>query len=168
MADGATEMDSGTKVAAEAGDALKQILAAVDSVNEQIQQIAAGSGELKASGGEMLQAIGSIRSVVEQNTAATEEMQASAGQVGQSVSAIAGVAEENSSATEQVSASAQEMNAQVEEVTAATHTLGEMADALQKQVAQFRLDNGASSGNGKQARRAAAEKETAEAGEPTT
>jgi hypothetical protein len=67
---------------------------------------------------------------------------------------------------QQVSASAQEMNAQVEEVTAATHTLGEMADSLQKQVSQFRV-NSASSGNGKKAPTPAAQ-ETVEAGEPAT
>ena len=147
MEEGATEVDAGTKVAAEAGGALQQILAAVDNVNGQIEQIAAASQELKASGTEMAEEVGSIRNVVEQNTAATEQMQASAGQVSQSVAAIAGVAEENSSATEEVSASAEEMNAQVEEVTAATHSLGEMAESLQSQVAQFRL-NGAHSGNG--------------------
>lgn len=156
MADGATEMESGTKVAADAGAAIQQILSAVESVNEQIQQIASGSQDLKASGTEMTASVASIRSVVEQNTAASEEMQASSATVSQAISGIAGVAEENSSATQQVSASAQEMNAQVEEVTAATHTLGEMAEALAKQVAQFRL-NGAGNGNGKQTRTQASE-----------
>jgi methyl-accepting chemotaxis protein len=147
MADGAKEMDGGAKVAAEAGTALEQILTAVADVNSQIEQIAGASGELKAASNEMESTLTNIRTVVEQNTAASEQMQASAGQVSQSVAAIAGVAEENSSATEEVSASAEEMNAQVEEVTAATHTLGQMADELQQQVAKFRL-NGAQSGNG--------------------
>ncbi len=113
MGEGATEMEAGSRVAAEAGLALQQILAAVDQVNAQIEQIAAGSQELKASSDEMVNVITSIRSVVDQNTAATEEMQATAGMVSDSISAIAGVAEENSAATEQVSAAAEEMTAQV-------------------------------------------------------
>lgn len=141
MSEGATEMEAGSRVAAEAGLALQQILAAVDQVNAQIEQIAAGSQELKASSDEMVNVITSIRAVVDQNTAATEEMQATAAMVSDSISAIAGVAEENSAATEQVSAAAEEMTAQVEEVTAAAHSVGAMADDLRIQVAAFKLSN---------------------------
>jgi hypothetical protein len=41
-----------------------------------------------------------------------------------------------------MSAAAEEMSAQVEEVTAATHELGRMADELDAQVAQFKLAGG--------------------------
>ena len=142
MADGATEMETGTKVAAEAGAALSQILTAVDGVSAQIERIAAGSEELEASATEMASTIEKIRDVVEQSNVATQQMEATATTVGKSVSAIAAVAQENSSATQEVSAAAEELTAQSQEVTASSHSLGAMADALQKRVATFRLAQG--------------------------
>jgi len=140
MEEGSTEMEAGSQLAAEAGTALEQILAAVEGVNSQIEQIAAGSQELKASGTEMAEAIGTIRTVVEETSAASEEMKATADSAGEGVSNIANVAEENSAATEEVSAAAQEMSAQVEEVTASAHSLGQMSDDLRERVSAFKLD----------------------------
>ncbi len=155
MAEGATETDAGAKVAADAGVALQEILAAVDSVNEQMTRIAQESEALRASGADMVNvvegvhtvvegvgaAVGSIAAVAEQNRSATEQMRATAQDVGDAIQSIAGVAEQNSAATEQVSASAQQMTAQVEEVTAAAHALGAIADELEAKMSTFRLSS---------------------------
>ena len=141
MEEGATEMDSGSQVAAQAGEALAQILSAAKSVAEQIRSMASNSDGLRESGGEMIQLLDGIRDVVERATAATAEMQATANTVNEAVESIASVAESNSSATEQVSAAAEEMTAQVEEVSAATNEFGRMAEDLQSQVSRFRLSD---------------------------
>lgn len=141
MQEGSSEMDAGSQLAARAGEALEKILAAVSGMNSQIEQIAANSQELKASGSEMVSVIGQARRVVEQNMAASEQMQATASQVGQAIAAIAAVAEENSAAMEQVSAAAEQMSAQVEEVTASTHQLGQIAEGLQGQIGKFSLSS---------------------------
>jgi methyl-accepting chemotaxis protein len=153
MADGARETEAGASVAADAGGALQEILAAVAAVNEQMVRIADGSATLRASGAEMIQvvdnvrmvvdgvgaAVGSIAAVAEQNNSATEQMRNTAREVGDAIQSIAAVAEENSAATEEVSASSEEMTAQVEEVTAAAHSLGFIADDLSAKVGSFRL-----------------------------
>lgn len=139
MEEGATEMDSGSQVAAQAGEALSQILSAAKSVAEQIRSMASNSDGLRESGSEMIQLLNGISEVVERATAATAEMQATANTVNDAVESIASVAESNSSATEQVSAAAEEMTAQVEEVSAATNEFGHMAEDLQQQVSRFRL-----------------------------
>jgi methyl-accepting chemotaxis protein len=153
MAEGATETDAGARVASEAGTALQEILAAVDSVNSQMERIASGSEDLRGAGAEMVDVVGNVRGVVEgvgdsvtsiagvaeQNSSATEQMRATARSVGDAIQSIAGVAEENSAATEQVSASSEEMTAQVEEVTAAAHSLGALADDLHAKVSTFKL-----------------------------
>jgi methyl-accepting chemotaxis protein len=153
MAQGANETDAGARVAADAGAALREILAAVDSVNEQMTRIADGSEQLRTSGAEMVlvvdevrgvvdgvaQAVVSIAAVAEENSSATEQMRETARSVADAIQSIAGVAEENSAATEQVSASSEEMTAQVEEVTAAAHSLGAIADDLSGRVATFQL-----------------------------
>ncbi len=139
MEEGATEMDSGSQVAAQAGEALAQILAAAKSVAEQIQSMAHESDGMRQSGAEMIRLLDGIREVVERATVATAEMETTAGTVNEAVGSIATVAESNSAATEEVSAAAEEMSAQVEEVSAATAEFGRMAEDLQSQVARFRL-----------------------------
>lgn len=133
MEEGSAEIDSGSQMAAEASEALRLILTAVDetrSWNEEITAIV----------------IGSVRDIGEQNIAATKEMRTVASKVSESVETIAALAEETSAATEQVSSSTEELSAQVEEVTAATHTLGQMADDLRERVSAFTLSRG---GNGR-------------------
>ena len=111
MEEGAQEMETGNNAAAEAGQALQQILEAARTVTTQIQELAQGSQELKTSGQEMAKLLEDVSSVVA----------------------------EKSAATEQASATAEEMSAQVEEVTAATASLGEMSDELAARVSEFRL-----------------------------
>ena len=151
MQEGAEEMDAGT-AAAEAGQALQQILASVSAVTEQIEGLTGGSQELKAVGQEMAGLLADISDGVEQNSAAAEQMQATADTVTQGLSGIASVAEENSAATEQVSASSEHMSAQVSEVATATDALGTLSEELLQQVSQFKIE---SDGGGEQARRAA-------------
>jgi methyl-accepting chemotaxis protein len=79
--------------------------------------------------------------IVEENTASAEEMTASASEVSDMIENVASISEENSAASEEVSASAEEMTAQVEEVGASAASLFEMAQALQRVVAQFKLDD---------------------------
>lgn len=140
MEEGASETDAGNQSAAEAGQALGEILAAATAVTEQIEELATGSEQLKSSGQEMTQLLEDVSSVVEDSRTASVQMQETAESVGQSVSNIASIAEENSAATEEASAGAEEMTAQVEEVTASTHALGELADELQEQISLFQLD----------------------------
>lgn len=133
MEEGSAEIDSGSQMAAEASEALRLILTAVDetrSWNEEITAIV----------------IGNVRDIGEQNIAATKEMRTVASKVSESVETIAALAEETSAATEQVSSSTEELSAQVEEVTAATHTLGQMADDLRERVSAFTLSR---DGNGR-------------------
>ena len=146
MEDGTKETEEGTQLAAQAGEALQQILDAVSGVNEQIEQIASGAEELKVSGTDMVKVIGNTREVVEQNAVATQEMQQIATKVSESVTEIAGVSEQNSASTEEVSASAEQMSAQAEQVTANAHGLGQMADQLSDVVSAFKISE---NGNGK-------------------
>ena len=125
MKEGAEEMDAGSKVAAEAGSALDEIVTSVSTVNTQIDAVSASAGDLKSSGAEMVSQLGEILSGLR---GATE-----------TVSSIAQVAEQNSAAAEEVSAAAEEMSAQVQEVTAASVKVGTMADDLKAGVSGFRV-----------------------------
>ena len=125
MLQGATETESGSQVAAEAGASLRDILAAVESVTTEINALSTDSGTLESAGGEMVELIGEILT----------ELRG----VSEAVTAIAAIAEENSAATQEVSAAAQEMSAQVTEVQGSADSVGRMADELAARVASFRL-----------------------------
>jgi methyl-accepting chemotaxis protein len=123
----------------EAGQALNAILMAAESVNRQVEEIAAAAQTMDASANELVGAMDSVSAVVEENTAATEEMAASSRQVSQTIETIVSIVEENSAAAEEVSAAVEEVTAQTEEVTASAQSLSAMAQELQALVAQFKL-----------------------------
>ncbi len=139
MDEGAAEVKAGTARADQAGQAVESILKAVESVNEQVNQIAAAAREMSTSSSELVGAMESVSAVVEENTASTEEMAASSGEVSRAIEGVASVSEENSAAAEEVGATVEEMSAQVEEVAASADSLSQMAQALQAVVAQFKL-----------------------------
>jgi methyl-accepting chemotaxis protein len=139
MEEGDREVESGVVYANQAGQVLKDILVAAEAVNQQAEQAAAASEQMSASADELVKAVDSVSAVVEENTASTEEMAAGSSEVTHAIENVASISEENSAAAEEVSASAEEMSAQVEEVSASAQSLAEMAEMLQKVVAQFKL-----------------------------
>jgi methyl-accepting chemotaxis protein len=139
MQAGVAEVESGAAGVNAAGEALTQILALVEAVNQQAEQSGQAAVHMNAASGQLVTAMDSVSAVVEQNTAATEEMAAGSSEVTQTIENIASISEQNSAAIEEVSAGAEEMTAQVEEVGAAAQTLAEMARQLQQVVALFTL-----------------------------
>jgi methyl-accepting chemotaxis protein len=160
MEHGSAAVELGTTKATQAGDALEEILQAIEVTVRQVSEIASSSQQMAAGARSVTDAMQSISAVVEENTAATEEMAAQSGEVTGSIQSIAAVAEEQSAATEEVSASAEEMSAQVEEMSAQAQELAATAEQLKQLVARFQLENAGStsrfvSNNVVQLRRAA-------------
>jgi methyl-accepting chemotaxis protein len=112
---GAAKVELGSEKAAQAGNALDEILTAVQDTVRQVTAIASASQQMAGGARNVTGAMHSISAVVEESPAATEEMAAQAGAVTGSIQSIAAVSEEQSAATEQVSASTEQMSAQVEE-----------------------------------------------------
>jgi methyl-accepting chemotaxis protein len=144
MAQGSDKVEQGSARADEAGQALGEILTAVEATVSQVTQIATAAQEMARGARDVVDAMSSISAVVEESSAATEEMAAQAGQVTTSIESIAAVSEENSAATEQVSAAAEEMSAQVEEMNAQAEELAATAEQLKSLVARFQIEDTAS------------------------
>lgn len=141
MQEGAQEVKDGYRLAGEAGDALEDILAATEKMNEQIEQMSTGAEQISASANELVREIDSVGSITEMNTAAAQEMASTSAEVSRSIESVAGIAEENSASTEQVSASAEQMGAQMEQIIVSTQSLKEMAGGLQEAISAFKLRN---------------------------
>jgi methyl-accepting chemotaxis protein len=137
---GTKEVETGNKLASDAGGALDNILERSQEVGTQVGQILQAAHQLDALSSGMVEAIERINRIVEQNAAATEEMTASSETVSKLIESSAGVAEENSAASQEVSASVEEMSAQVEEALAAAQSLADMSEAMERAVAVFRLE----------------------------
>lgn len=73
MEDGATEVESGVGRANEAGQALADILSAIEAVDDQVKGISTATQQMSSSAKELVNAMERVSEVVEENSAATEE-----------------------------------------------------------------------------------------------
>jgi methyl-accepting chemotaxis protein len=139
MDSGAAKVEFGSEKAAQAGQALEEILRAVQDTVRQVGEIATSSQQMASGARNMTDAMHSISAVVEQSSAATAQMAAQASAVTGSIQSIAAVSAQQSVATEEVSASTEQMSAQVEQMSAQAQELADTADQLKHLVARFKL-----------------------------
>ena len=138
MDSGAAKVELGSEKAAQAGQALEEILKAVQDTVRQVGEIASSSQQMASGARSVTDAMQSISAVVEESSAATEQMAAQASAVTGSIQSIAAVSEEQSAATEEVSASTEQMSAQVEQMSAQAQELANTAEQLKQLVAASR------------------------------
>ncbi|MCB0192274.1 MAG: HAMP domain-containing protein [Anaerolineae bacterium] len=140
MEEGASEVESGVQRANDAGDALADILKAIEAVGIQVKEISAAAQNMNVSSDKLVNSMERVSAVVEENSATAEEMAANSSEVFQAIDNVACVSESNSAAVEEVGAASEEMSAQVHEVSDAAQVLNAMAQSLQGVVAQFKLN----------------------------
>jgi methyl-accepting chemotaxis protein len=140
MRQGGKEVDSGYRLANDAGYALDAILTASNDVNKQVDRILTAAEELKRLSASTVEAIDKINRIIEQNAAATEQMVRGSRELSESVDSAASVAEQNISAAEEVSVSVEKMSAQVEEALTAAHAMAEMSDDMKHAVSVFKVE----------------------------
>jgi methyl-accepting chemotaxis protein len=139
MEAGNREVETGVTRTQQAGDALTNILGAVEAVNSQMNAIAGSAENIRGSATKLVGEMDSVRAVVEENTASTEEMSANSSYLREGIENIASISHQNGASVEEVSASSEEMSAQVEEVSASAQVLASMANTLRDHVAKFKL-----------------------------
>jgi len=111
MQDGKKEVDSGANVVHLAGDSFKDILMMIQSILEQIREIAAASQQL-TSGTD--QVVGTVHDITKESKNAAEQ-------------------------TETISAATQEQAASMEEIASASKHLASMAENLQAEIRKFKI-----------------------------
>jgi methyl-accepting chemotaxis protein len=139
MQQGATRVEQGSAKADLAGQALGEILTAVEMTVQHVNEIASSAQEMATASRSVVQAMESISAVVEENTASTEEMAAQAVEVSGAIQSIADVSQDQRSAADAVTASTGEIATQIEEVTTQADELAATAAQLQRLVATFKL-----------------------------
>jgi methyl-accepting chemotaxis protein len=137
MTQGSAQVREGATRADEAGQALSDILAAVEASAVQVQGIAATAGEMAGGARDVVDAMCAISAVIEENSAATEQMSAQADQVIGAVRAIASVADEQDHVAGGATASTEEMRAHVDRLGAQAQALAAAAEQLRALTAGF-------------------------------
>ena len=136
----AREVENGVDNANQAGVALKSILEAAESVNQQAMQAYKAAGQMSTASKDLVNSVDTVAKVIRQSAQATDRMSANSAEVSQAIENIASVSEQNSASFEEVAASTEQMTAQVDQVTQSAAALSEMAQNLQAVVDQFNLE----------------------------
>jgi methyl-accepting chemotaxis protein len=144
---GAREVESGAKLADQAGAALEEISASVEATRVATARIATAVRAMNGASAGVVSSSDAIAAIADETNSAAGRMMSAANTVARSVESIAAVSEQNSAATEEVSAATQEMSAQAQEVMASADSLTEMARQLDALVARFKFKNEQSGSN---------------------
>jgi methyl-accepting chemotaxis protein len=136
---GLKEVETGSELSQEAGNALAQISSDATEGETLIGRLIQSAQALGEASDRVGKAIDDIVSVAEENTAATEQMAAGAEEVRKAVDAIASVSEETAASVEEVSASAEQVSASIQEMATSAESLADMAERLREAVSRFKV-----------------------------
>jgi methyl-accepting chemotaxis protein len=139
MAQSAAGVEDGVHAAQEVRQVLDRILEGQAEDTARAQNVVNAIHGLTQMTGELAAGMDTMHVVTEKNSQAAAQMRLKSGEVNAAMENIANISEENSAAAQQVNASAEAMTNQVGAVSTSAHSLFEMAQTLQKEVARFKL-----------------------------
>ena len=139
MNEGTAKVQVGLDLAQRAGGALDEILSALQSTTDGVNDIARYAEENRESVKRITHLAENLAGVSEENSASAEEMAARSDQVTSAIESISAVSEQTAASSEEVSASAEEMNSSVMEISRSVQQLTQMAAELQERVSKFRV-----------------------------
>lgn len=139
MQETTVEVEGGSRLASEAGTALREIVSMVAQMATEVGGISDRTRQMRRQADEVARSVEGVAAVTEQNSASAEEMAAGASEVNQQVAAIVTVSDRNSQAAQNVSAAVEQMSAATQQVAAASGTMAAMAGDLQARVSRFTL-----------------------------
>ncbi len=137
---GTREVQAGSDLVLEAGEALQEISTNVGVTAQEIQSVATVAQAIDQSATAIMRDVEELGAIAEQTLAATASMETSSRSVMGSVQEVSAVSQQNAAATQEVSAATEETSASVEEMVASTNQLASNARRLQGLVSQFKID----------------------------
>ncbi|MCE1254290.1 MAG: methyl-accepting chemotaxis protein [Anaerolineae bacterium] len=139
MDNGAKEVENGVNRAHEAGQALSDIMEAVEAVIKRASGTVNATETMRKLSAELVAAMDSVSSVVDQNNQATAQMSSDSNLVSQSIENIASIAEQNSAAVEQVGATAEQLSGEAGELAKAADNLSTMTVNVTGLISRFKV-----------------------------
>lgn len=139
MEAGTEQVERGAAQARSAEEALAEILAAMDRINEQVQGISAAVEEVTAGTSEVVRSIEALAEAAQENAVAAAGMMGVAEQVAKDVDQVSHVADDTAKTAAAVDQAMGEINATMERMGAAAAAFHKMAERLSREVTRFRL-----------------------------
>lgn len=139
MEEGIAEVEEGSKLAADAGTSLEEILATTGTTYNQVQTITAAAEKMSRSSAEVVKNIDNVAQITDENTGAASAMIERSRIVIEAVNSLAAIFEQNAAAAQEVAASTEEMNATAEEISASSDAMAAMAEELKALIAGFKV-----------------------------
>jgi methyl-accepting chemotaxis protein len=140
MTTGAADVEKGSSLAAQSGEALEAIRLASAATDAAVTRINTAVGEMTKTSAGVVEAMEVIDRIASDTRTGANSMRSSAGSVTHAIESIAAVSEENSAAAQEVSAGTHEMRTQVEVLTQDAAELADAAAELAEVVARFDLE----------------------------
>jgi len=116
MEKSSVEVEQGSALAIDAGNALVEIMGTVEETYHQIQNISAAAEQISAGSREVVQAIDNVSAITEENSALTQQLASAREQVDISMRNVASVCEQSSASAEKVSSSTEEVAGSIKEI----------------------------------------------------
>ncbi len=135
MDQGTRQVERGSELAGNAGQALSAILEHVDQAAKAVADIAQSAQSALAESRQVVEAVGSVAAITEENTASTEEMAAGADEVAQALESVAAISRQQANAEEVAGPVRQTSDA----IGRAAAALAREARELQSEVDRFRV-----------------------------
>ncbi|MCZ7577354.1 MAG: methyl-accepting chemotaxis protein [Dehalococcoidia bacterium] len=139
MAVGVRDVQDGQRITEEAGQSLTSIIGTVELSATRMQEIARDVQGLASGAERIISSAEGIAELARESAAGAGEMAAGTTRVTEAIIQVSATSEETSASAEEVSASTEELSAQSEELAATANQMREMAEALQKASARFKL-----------------------------
>lgn len=140
MEENTKEVEKGSLLAREAGEALRGIIQMIEQAADQIGGISAAVEEMAASSNEAVGAIENLSAYTEETNAGAEEMAASSNEVVNYIQDVARLAQESSSAAERVAGSMQMLREITAGLNTAARELAAIGEEMNSLMASFRLN----------------------------
>lgn len=139
MEENTKEVEKGSTLVRQAGEALKGIIHMIEQAADQISGISAAVEEMAASSSEAVKAIENLSAYAEKTNAAAEEIAASSAEVVNYIREVAELAQESSNATGRVAQAVQMLREVIGRLNESAAELDEVSGELKKMMAGFRL-----------------------------
>lgn len=136
---GTVQVEEGSQLAALAGKALQEILATVETTNQNIQSISSSAQAVLASSRDAARSVEEVAAVTQENTAATEEMAAGADEVQSAILGVNRISSDNASVVTEVSTAIVQVDHSTGAIAESAQVLSGIAAELRSLVGQFRV-----------------------------
>ena len=139
MAAGVADVDAGRSITTQAGEALDSIISSVQQSAVQMKEIASEVQSLAVGADRIVTSAEQIAVMAKESAGGADEMARGTTRVTEAIVQVSATSEETSASAEEVSASTEELSAQSQELAATANQMSDLADALGKATARFRL-----------------------------